>query len=240
MSQNPFEAPRAQDAYSAPQYASPNAGNGTFDIGVAVQEAWARTTANAGILIGGSFLAVILFIVSYITILGIFLLVPVFGYGMVRLLLDAHDGEPEIGALFAGFQDYGRALGGMLMLLLGFLVLQSPVYLMSIGGIYLESMALSLGSNVVSLVLTFGVLIRLYFAPFFIVDQGMGGIDAMKASWEATSHQKLMNFLLMLVVGIIGMSGIFALLIGLVFTIPLSYMVYVSAYRQIVGPRTTA
>ena len=235
MSQNPFEAPRTAAPYAAPAGPTYAEGTGTFDLGVAMSEAWERTTQNAAPLILGTIVGGLVMVLGYVTIVGILLIVPVVGYGMVRLLLDAYDGEAEVGAVFAGFQRYGQALGAMLMLFLVFFATALPTYVLSGLGIYLESMALSMLSNVVSLVLTFTVTLRLYFAPFFIVDQGMGGWDAVKASWAATGEQKLMTFLLMLLAAIIGMLGLFALLIGMIFTIPLSYMIYASCYRQMVG-----
>lgn len=234
MTQNPFQTPSAQDPFVAAP-ASARGNDGRLDIGQAISDAWQTMTANAGLAIGGMLLTMLLMALGYVTIIGIILVLPVLGYGAIRLYLNLCDGGGEIGDLFEGFRNYGSALGPMLMVGLVFLGLAVPVYALFGLSIYLEMPALSWLGQLVYVVVVFGVSPRLYFAPFFIVDQGMGGIDAVRAAWEATADQKLIAFALILVASIIGMAGMIALFIGLLFTMPLCYLIYTHAYRQLAG-----
>lgn len=228
--QNPFETPNA-----APQEAAPLQATGTFDIGVCLSEGWEAAKNNLGLLIGVTFVGMICMFLSYITILGIFLLVPIFMWGWARVFLNAYDGHAEFGDLFSGFQQYGKALGSTLLLMLVYIALGIPSQVLNITGAAIDEPMLSVAGQLVGLVITFGVTVRLYFAILFIVDQDMGAIEAVKASWEATSEQKLMTVVLTIVSGIIGLAGMLALIIGMFVTMQIAYMMYVSAYRQMVG-----
>lgn len=233
MTQNPFEAPRANPyAQPAPQTVG---GTGQIDIGEAVSQGWSAMTQNAGVAIGGTLVGLLVMMLGYITIVGIFLVLPVVGYGMVRLYLNIADGGGEVGDVFDGFRNYGSALGSMLLLFLVYLAISLPGSVLGFIGGYTDTVALVFVGQIYGFVVAFLVTMRLYFAPFFIVDQQMGAIDAVKAAWDATRDQKLMVILFSIVAGIIGAAGIIALVIGMFFTIPLSYTIYACAYRQLVG-----
>lgn len=234
MSQNPFQTPAAPDPFqAAPAGAFTN--DGRIDLGQAISDAWHTMTSNAGLAIGGMLLTMVLMFFGYITIIGILLILPVVGYGAVRFLLNLADGRAEIGDLFDGFRNYGTALGSMLLLFLIFLGLALPTYILIGLSIWLEQPALSMLAQLVNLVMAFTVGLRLYFAPFFIVDQGMGGIEAVKAAWAATSGQYVIVLALALVAGIIMMVGLLAFIVGFFFTLPMGYLIYVHAYRQMAG-----
>lgn len=231
MTQNPFEAPRAPETNALP----PTTGSGKFEIGQCLQEAWQAVSSNLGIAIGGTLLGMLLFGVSYVTIIGILLLIPVFAWGMVKLYLNLYDGNAEIGDLFGGFQRYGAVLGSLLLLGLCMFAIYIPGYLVMGIGVAMESSAVSGIGNLLVLILALTVVLRFYFAIFFIVDQEMGAIDAMKASWAATQDQKLATFLLALLSGLVAIVGMLAFGVGMLVSVPVSYMMFVSAYRQMVG-----
>jgi len=238
MTQNPFESPQANPyTNQAPAQAT----TGQFDIGQAISDGWAAMTANAGVAIGGTVVVGLLSVLAAITIIGYFVLLPVLAYGMLRLLLNITDGEGDINDIFSGFQNYGSVLGSMLMFMLIMIVVMIGVslpgmVLAGVGGA-LELPALAVLGQMINLVITYAITPRLYFGPFFIADQGVGGLDALKMSWKATREQKLMSFILLLVTGIIGFAGVIACGVGLLFSLPLSYIIWTAAYRQMV-PRT--
>lgn len=236
MTQNPFESPQANPyVQSAPAVG----GTGTFDIGQAVSEAWSATTANPGPAILGVFLSGLVSMVAMLTVVGLFLVVPIVALGTVVLLFNLHEGRGEVGDIFSGFQDYGHNLGKMLMF--GFLffvvamAMALPGLLIAGAGGALEMPALAILGQLLNIVLQYGVFPRFNFAVFYVVDQDMGAADALRASWEATGQQWLMTVLLNIVAAIVAVVGVFACFIGLFFTAPMSYLIWISAYRQMVG-----
>lgn len=74
--------------------------------------------------------------------------------------------------------------------------------------------------------------------PYFIVDQKMGPIEAIKASGKATSVAKFQLFLFWLLLGLVNLGGLLALGIGLFVSIPVSMVSYAYVYRQLAGKGT--
>ncbi len=230
MSQNPFEAPRAQSPNVPPV-----TGTGRFDIGQAFNDGWKAVTGNLGLVIGVAIVGGLAMAISEITVIGIFVLVPVIAWGGVKFVLNLQDGHAEFNDLFSGFQNYGQVLGSMLLLMLVMIVPLIPAYaIVGIGAAVRSSAVMSLGQLALFGIML-GVCVRLYFAPFFIVDRGMGAVDAAKASWEATNDQKLGMLGLALLAGVVSMVGALACGIGMFVSIPISYVMFASAYRQMVG-----
>jgi len=58
--------------------------------------------------------------------------------------------------------------------------------------------------------------IRLYYTPFVLIEQKLGAIDAIKASWEMTRGHGGQVFLLFLLAIPITIGGFIALLIGVI------------------------
>jgi len=228
-SYNPYQAPGFDQNPATPP--------GDFDIGQTIKEAWENTKRHAGVAIGVFLLAGICVILSAMTVIGYFVLVPVLGWGMTKFLLNMHDGRPEVGDLFSGFSNYGKVLGRMLLAVLivgaAGIASESLVFI----GQYLKSTPIQALGWVVYCAAFALVLGRLYFAFFFIVDQDMPTIQAFSAAWQATQGKGLKIFLLLIVAGLIGGLGVLALCVGMLFTMPMSYAMYVSAYRQMVGGR---
>lgn len=230
MTQNPFEAPRVHEAHLQMSTA-----NGRFDIGQTVSDAWSAVTSELGLVIGVTLVGLLVATAGSFTVIGIFVLLPVLAWGGVQFVLNLHDKNAEFNDLFSGFKSYGSSLGGMLMLMLVSFLLVLPGYAVSIGGALAESAALSILGNLLTMAIAFGVMFRFYFAAFFMVDRGMGAIDALKASWEATADQKLATFGLALLAGLIGALGYLACGVGALVSLPMSYVMFASAYRQMTG-----
>ncbi len=76
------------------------------------------------------------------------------------------------------------------------------------------------------------------FTPFVVVERGIGVTDSLKESWRITKGHKLQ--LLLLGLALIGLNilGLIALVIGLLVTIPISWLAITHAYRTL-APRTT-
>jgi hypothetical protein len=212
-------------------------GSGTFDIGRCVSEGWQLTIGNLGVILGVAIVGAIVGVLGYVTIIGIFLVLPVLAYGGISFLLNVYDKKAQFGDLFSGFSKYGQALGSMLLLGLCFAGIQIVGQMVYYVGFFSKSTALIGLGGLISLVWVFAVVLRFYFAPFFVVDQGQGAIDALKASWGATGPQKLNVILLALVSAAIGIAGFLALIVGIFVAGPMIYLMWVSAFRQMAGSR---
>lgn len=233
MPQNPFETPLAPTVDPVLQRAMVPAG--TFDVGRCLSDAWQATMGNIGLVIGVSVVGLIIGVLSELTIIGIFLLLPVLLWGGIYFVLNVLDGRAQFGDLFAGFSRYGQALGPTLAAIVCMFLLTMLGESVYFVGMFTGSTTLMFGGSLILLAWFFFVMLRFYFAFFFIVDQGMGGIDALKASWAVTSNQKLNTFVLALLSGVLVCAGIVALLVGVLIAIPLTYVMWASAYRQITG-----
>ncbi|MCA9002830.1 MAG: hypothetical protein KDB61_12980, partial [Planctomycetes bacterium] len=58
---------------------------------------------------------------------------------------------------------------------------------------------------------------------------------SIKASWNMTGPIWGPTVLLAFVSGLVSMAGVLALVVGLLVSIPVSYLMWISAYRQAVG-----
>lgn len=74
--------------------------------------------------------------------------------------------------------------------------------------------------------------VSLFFTSYLIVE-GKGPIEAMKASWEMTKGNRWKVALLLLAVAGINLAGFLAFVVGLVVTVPMSMLALVHAYRTV-------
>lgn len=236
MSDERYAPPRAPLA-DGPAAAT---GSGTFDLGVAFNEAWSLTWANFGLLLGVGVVGVLLMAVSTVTVVGIVLLVPVFVWGGIRFMLNVIDGHAEFGDLFSGFQEYGRVLLSMLLLgVLSFLINllgQSLSLVGSAAGVT----SLELIGSLLNLAWALFVMARLNFAWFYAVDQGLGPVESLQASWDATSGLKGSCAALVIMSIVVILIGALALIVGVIPAAMIAYLLPASAYRQMVGRQSAA
>jgi uncharacterized membrane protein len=227
--------------YAPPQamLAEPAAGHragGQIDIGDAFREAWGATWANFGILIGAALVSALVSILGAATIVGIFLVLPVLGWGWFRFLLNVLDGAGEIRDQFAGFERYGQSLAGMigLWVLMALIVLagQALQYL----GQFLHSTPVLVAGTALSVLWSFAfVMPRLAFVWYYLVDQRLSPAESIRACWDATRNQKLICFLLGLVSALITVVGLLFLVVGVIPALFVAALMQAAAYRQLVG-----
>jgi len=79
------------------------------------------------------------------------------------------------------------------------------------------------------------VSIALSFALYLVIDKGAGPINAFKQSLALTKGNRWKLFLLGLMLAGINILGFLALIIGLMVTIPVSFLASVHAYRLLSG-----
>ena len=136
-----------------------------------------------------------------------------FQVGLIKMWLAVARGrQPSFGDLFSGMSRF----------------------LPMVGVFFLTTLAVLSG---VMLLIVPGVLLSLAFmlAPWFVVDQNMGTIDALRASWRATTGQKGKLFGLSFAVLGILLIGYCACCIGILAAVPLSQLATTIAYLRITG-----
>jgi len=82
--------------------------------------------------------------------------------------------------------------------------------------------------------------IKFSLFSYFIVDKGLGPIEAIKASGRATDDAKWDLFLFGGLLGLINLAGALVFLVGLFATVPATMVAYAYAYRKLSGENTVS
>lgn len=233
MTDNPYSAPESNVAPDVKL--NPLKGSGTFVLERCLSDGWNRTLAYLGLILGAALVAFTVTMLSYFTILGIFLVVPVMAWGMTRFALNVYDDCPEFSDIFSGFNDYKSKLVPCLVLALCLFGLGLLGSVVNIFGAFTENWFLELIGSLISMAFSVLIMSRFSFSYLFLVDRELPAIDALKASWDITGPIWGRMILLSIVSSIVGFLGVFALVIGMLISLPVSYMMIVSAYRQAAG-----
>lgn len=143
--------------------------------------------------------------------LGLFVLTLFLEIGFIKIVLKIVDGhKAEIKELWAYPQYLLRMVGATIVY---FLIVVAGLILLIIPGIYLA--------------------LRLQFYSYYIVDKNAGAIDSLRMSWKATDKNVINIFLFELLLVGINILGALALLVGLLVTIPLSFIAVTLLYRKL-------
>lgn len=241
MAYNPYGAPGAQTNV-APEVAPQGMGPQPWEAGEAIGRAWDIVKVHwvplvFGTMIGGAAASAPQQIASfynlfthgpghrgdfddpvYVALLGFgvvigWVLQAFFQAGFVRMYLSAARGRaPEFAHVFSGGPRFFAMLGAMvvhsLMIIIGFALLIVPGVILSLG---------------------------LLLYPYYVVDRGMGPIEALRASWDATTGQKGKLFVLGIYsVGVI-IVGLVACCIGMVPALAVVSVAQAIVYVRITG-----
>jgi len=139
-------------------------------------------------------------------VLGIFAAI-----GMTTLALRAHDdiATVKIGDLWNP-QPFWRYLGAQflvaIIIFVGLLLLIVPGIIAALG---------------------------LLFALYVVIDRGAGPINALKESWRITNGNKWQLFLFGLVLSGLNLVGFLLLVVGLLVTVPVTWIAVTHAYRTL-------
>jgi uncharacterized membrane protein len=226
----------------------------TLRLGQAISTAWQAIKRYPGLAIGCFLLywvitgaacaAPIVSIVAYIVVLP-----PMMG-GLCILFLNMVDGtNPEIGDLFAGFRTLGKWMGIYWLFCAVVVGTMVPVFALSLPLVFApggpESLipheavpAVAGGVSAVALAYVVGLvwlLIRWTFVYLAGVESS-GVLEAFGRSSEITRGRRLHLFGLMFVLALLSICGVFALVLGLIVTIPLAMLAQIALYRQL-NPR---
>ncbi len=131
--------------------------------------------------------------------------------GATTFALRAHDdiAGVQLGDLWNP-QPFWRYLGAYVLLLIiifvGFLLLIAPGIILAVG---------------------------LGFATYLVIDRGTGPVKALEESWRITRGYKWPLFGLMLAIIGLNLLGAIALLVGLLVSVPVSWLAVTHAYRML-------
>ena len=232
MPENPYEPPGSP---ITDERALALEGVGSFDIGQCLQDAWDDTWKNFPLWLGVLLLSTLLMVAATVTVVGFVFLVPVLAWGLGLFYLNMTDQRASLGDLFAGFSSYGQVLVGVIVLTL-------CTYLLALIGQSVQFVGQLSGSNAlagigiaVNLVWSFTIMIRFYFGILFLIDRGTGPIESLQLSWEVTRGQTLKLIGLLLATVVVLLLGLLLFLVGVIPASVVAYLMWTSAYRQIVG-----
>ncbi len=170
-----------------------------------------------------------------VTIIGGVFVLPVLVWGFGYFYLNMTDQRASFGDLFAGFSTYGTVLVNMLVLIVCYYGLSLIGQSVQLVGQWTGLPELTLIGLVVNIVWALAVMVRFYFAILLMIDRGTGPIESLRLSWEITRGQTPQLIGLMLAMVVVIALGVLAFLIGVIPATAMSYLMWTSAYRQIVG-----
>jgi hypothetical protein len=138
---------------------------------------------------------------------------PFFQGGLVRLQLQAvRGGSPALGEIFTGGSTYLRLLATNFLL-------------------FLAVFAGSLALIVPGVILALG----LGMSQFYVVDQNMGPIEAMSASWNAMKGHKAHFLGFLLVSFLVALVGLAACCVGVIVAQAVIYVATAAIYTRVSG-----
>ena len=77
--------------------------------------------------------------------------------------------------------------------------------------------------------------IKLQYSEYLIVDKQLDAVSSIKKSWEMTKGIKWNLFLFAILLGLINVLGILAFLVGLLITVPLTFVANAYVYRKLLS-----
>lgn len=198
-----------------------------FSDGAILKLGWKKTQEHLGFLIGVTLLSFFIILVPQVVsifvkndivsilLFIVYMFLAIFlAIGLLRIVIAiADDKQPEFGLLFSGMDVFLNYL--FVTILYSIIVFAGFILLIFPGVIW---------------------MLKFMFAPWLVVDQKMGPIEALKKSAEMTSGMKwdLLGF--QAVAFVVSMLGVLALYIGMLVTTPLVMIATAALYRHL-GPK---
>jgi hypothetical protein len=100
-------------------------------------------------------------------------------------------------------------------------------------GSYILLSFITMGGTLLFFVPGIIATVALIFAIVLVVDENMGAIESIKTSWAITNGYKWDLALLLFLVLIINIAGLLAFIIGLIITMPFTYIAIIHVYRKL-------
>jgi len=231
--QQPEGAPEAPEPPSPPP--GPPAGPKP-EIGAYLSKAWNLVIGDPVLLIVGYLVVAAIIGFSSITIVGPIILVGPLMFGYLRVVQKRLNGEEAaLGDIFAGFQDFGKAL--LTGVLLGAISL--GVGLVTLIVVFILSLIPCIGmllGIVVALAVSLGLGAAVYFVLPMAALSDASPTEAVGGSFRFCFAHLGWTVLLSLVTWAIGGAGNAVCLVGVFFTMPLALAMTVAAYNDYYVP----
>jgi uncharacterized membrane protein len=149
--------------------------------------------------------------VYYVLAIILWFISVLMGVGMLKMsIMMARDQQPEIAELFANVRLVRKYLLGSLCFALAVL-----------------------GGFVLLIIPAFIAMVMFGMYGYLIVDQNMGPVQSLKASRSLTQGARWQLFAFGCVVFLVNIGGALCLLVGLLFTVPATYIASAYVYDQL-------
>lgn len=217
-----------------------------IDTGSCITRAWELIKKNFAIAVIGTLLVTICErACGFVPVLGVFIALIIQGPltgGLYLFFLKMLRGEPvTIGDAFSGFSQRFWPLFGTVLVLAGLMVIWiTPAIVLAFPAFRSET-APNLFFWIFGALGLIGMLytaIASVFALPLCADLGLGPWDSLRTSFRVVSQHWLSVFFLTFVAGLLSMLGLFACLVGVVFTAPILYAAISYAYEDIFGVKS--
>jgi len=157
------------------------------------------------------------------------------GIGIIKITLSFCDGvKPRFSTLFTAWRGcFWRYIGAGLLYIL-IIVGTSMACILPfafLSNLRTPFLALPIAIVISILLVTVSIKFSLWF--YFVIDKGLGPINALKASNRATEGAKLSLFVFEFVCGLIISLGALCFLVGLFATVPMIMVTMALVYRQL-------
>jgi len=157
---------------------------------------------------------------------------------MMYFYISVLRGQPGLGNLFSGFRGanwWKILVAGSLWTLafvLGIAILVVPAVLLSTS-MNMPSLIYVGGAIAIIPIIYFSVAMA-YSLPL-IIDKNLGPVEALMTSLRVIHSQWWQVFGLILVLFLLSFAGVLLCCIGMLFTLPLAYLILGEGYRQLFG-----
>jgi hypothetical protein len=220
-----------------------------FTIGSVFSRAWALLSSNYWPCMGVTLLCYVVMMgasqVPFLGLLGAFLVQPQMMAGLYWYYLKQFRREgATVNDSFAGFRRgyWQQALYVLVLFAIIFgVILLIGLPLALVAGFLTKThhdslMALFVFIGIVPMVLAMWYFMACWiFAPLLILDKGLTAMAAMKLSRRVVSLRFWKLFGLFFLTGLITMAGLFALFIGIIFTLPFFFAILARVYEDAFG-----
>ena len=192
---------------------------GEIDVLAAFTTAISAALRNALGWIGVFFAGGAFYLLGFCTCIGWLVTAPLYFWGMYRFSVDAIDDRATVAGFFTdGFARFGQAVGYtwgfFLLMVLAFLPLVGAYIGLSaattpdvpLGEIAVQPLWVGVVSQLLVGSWSF-VICRFYLAPFYMLDQDLGPLDAMGAAWADTDGQWLRVMGIAMIGFVLGLPG---------------------------------
>lgn len=176
-----------------------------------------------------------------------FLVSLIWSLGIVRLSIDVVDGEePRFGVFRETMPRLIHII--VLTIIMSVFVLIPACAIVGIGAATCSVSLSTLSSFDTTAISTMSlwvllacvpivyISIRFFFAPYLLIDRGVGPVEALKMSWKASYPVQGRVFIFMLLSLLVGIAGLLCFIVGVFVSMIITMYAQGALYRQVFSP----